>query len=263
MSTRREHIRRRLSILDTCIDAISWEAILNRIGTWAARRESRYVCFCNVHSLVVGRRNAAFRSAIECADTAAPDGMPVAWLMRKRGVVLQERIDGPTLMWRYAEQAAIDDTPVFLYGATPETLDLLMHRLHHTFPGLRIIGAHSPPFRPLNYEEEDRIVELIVASHARVVFVGLGCPRQETWMARVSWRIPAVLIGVGAAFDFHAGVVRRAPFWMQRHGLEWLFRLATEPRRLWRRYCITNLLFLYYLLRDRRASRENTLVDSS
>lgn len=262
MKPQREHIRRRLAVLDSNIDAISWDAMVKRIGDWAARNESRYVCFCNVHSLVTGRRDSAFRRAVDNADTAAPDGMPVAWLMRKRGVVLQDRIDGPSLMWRYAEQAALDGTPIFLYGASEATLGQLVRRLRYSFPGLNIVGAHAPPFRPLTAEEEDETIDMMVRSNARVVFVGLGCPRQETWMARVSRRIPAVLVGVGAAFDYHAGVVRRAPRWLQRLGFEWLFRLCAEPRRLWRRYCVTNSLFLYYLARDTLATRSDRAADS-
>jgi N-acetylglucosaminyldiphosphoundecaprenol N-acetyl-beta-D-mannosaminyltransferase len=250
MSATREHIRRQMSVLGNQIDAISWEAIIGRIRTWAERRESRYVCLCNVHSVVTGYRDANFRRVIDAADTAAPDGMPVAWVMRRRGVLGQERIDGPGLMWRYAEQAALDGTPVFLYGSAPATLHKLVGRLHDAFPGLKIAGYHSPPFRPLNAEEENEVVEMIANSGAAVVFVGLGCPRQEVWMANMSPRIPAVLIGLGAAFDYHAGVIKRAPRWMQQHGLEWLFRLAAEPRRLWRRYCVTNALFIYHVLRE-------------
>jgi N-acetylglucosaminyldiphosphoundecaprenol N-acetyl-beta-D-mannosaminyltransferase len=250
MSATREHIRRQMSVLGNQIDAISWEAIIGRIRTWAERRESRYVCLCNVHSVVTGYRDASFRRVIDAADTAAPDGMPVAWVMRWRGVLGQERIDGPGLMWRYAEQAALDGTPVFLYGSAPATLHKLVGRLHDAFPGLKIAGSYSPPFRPLTEAEENEVVEMIANSGAAVVFVGLGCPRQEVWMANMSPRIPAVLIGLGAAFDYHAGVIKRAPRWMQQHGLEWLFRLAAEPRRLWRRYCVTNALFIYHVLRE-------------
>jgi N-acetylglucosaminyldiphosphoundecaprenol N-acetyl-beta-D-mannosaminyltransferase len=257
----RAHIRRRLSILNTPIDAISWEAAIGRIAAWAARGESRYICLCNVHSLVTGRRNAAFLNAIEGADTAAPDGMPVAWLMRQRGAPHQQRIDGPNLMWRYAEQAAIDGTPIYLYGATPSTLDALVRNMLHAFPGLNIVGRYAPPFRPLTPNEENEAVDAITRSGARVVFVGLGCPRQEIWMAEITNRIPAVLLGVGAAFDYHAGSLQRAPLWMQRHGLEWLFRLCAEPRRLWRRYFVTNTLFFYYLIRE-RFMRETTSIES-
>lgn len=262
MSLPREHIRRRMVMLNTNIDAISWDAIINRVSSWAARGESRYVCLCNVHSLVTGRRDIEFRRAVAEADTAAPDGMPVAWLMRKRGVLLQERIDGPGLMWRYAQQAALDGTPVFLYGATTETLEKLSQRLRYSYPGLVIAGEYSPPFRALTVEEENNVVDMITLSKARVVFVGLGCPRQEIWMAKICERIPAVLIGVGAAFDYHAGVLQRAPTWMQKRGLEWVYRLAAEPKRLWRRYCVTNTLFLYYLLRDRRKDSNQLLLDT-
>ena len=262
MSNSRQHIRRRLPILDTSIDAVSWEAMISRIAKWASLSESRYVCLCNAHSVVTGRRDAKFRQVIEAADTAAPDGSPVAWLMRIRGVPSQERIDGPSLMWRYAEQATLDGTPIFLYGTTPDTLDKLIAKLGYAFPGLRIAGHYSPPFKPLSTEEEDQVVDMINGSGARVVFVGLGCPRQETWMADISERIPAVLVGVGAAFDYHAGVIRRAPRWMQRNGLEWFYRLCAEPRRLWRRYFTTNTLFLYYLLRD-RFTRSHRMVDVS
>jgi len=251
MSRPRIHVRRRLSLLDNRIDAVSWDAMLSRISLWASRFESRYVCLCNVHSLITGTQDSDFRQAIDEADTAAPDGMPVAWLMRRRGVSLQDRIDGPSLMWKYAERAALDGTPIFLYGATDGTLARLMRNLHHYFPGLNVVGHYSPPFRALTSDEEDGVVDRIATSGARVVFIGLGCPRQEKWMAQISARIPAVLLGVGAAFDYHAGTLRRAPRWMQRNGLEWLFRLCAEPRRLWRRYFVTNSLFAYYLIREK------------
>jgi N-acetylglucosaminyldiphosphoundecaprenol N-acetyl-beta-D-mannosaminyltransferase len=159
-------------------------------------------------------------------------------------------------MWKYAERAAIDGTPIFLYGATDATLKRLMRNLHHYFPGLNIVGHYSPPFRTLTPEEEDDVVYRIADSGARVVFIGLGCPRQEKWMAQISGRIPAVLLGVGAAFDYHAGTLRRAPRWMQRNGLEWLFRLCAEPRRLWRRYFVTNSLFAYYLMKEKWAKSQ-------
>jgi len=252
MSATREHIRRQVPVLGNQIDAISWDAIIGRIRKWAEQRESRYICLCNVHSVVTGYLDRSFRRVICNADTAAPDGMPVAWVMRKRGVLGQERIDGPGLMWRYAEQAALDGTPVFLYGAKPATLYRLMRRFREAFPGLQVAGHYSPPFRALTQTEEDAVVAMIEESGAAVVFVGLGCPRQEKWMAKISPRIPAVLIGLGAAFDYHAGVIKRAPRWMQTKGLEWLYRLAAEPRRLWRRYLVTNSLFIYHVLRERR-----------
>lgn len=243
--------RPRAAVLGCAIDAVSWDDILERIERWSERRESRYVCLCNVHSLVTARQDGRLRQVLNGADAATPDGMPVAWYLRRSGFPGQQRINGPDLMWRYCERAAANGTPIFLYGATDRTLALLAARLRQAFPGIRIAGSHAPPFRDLTPREEDGIAALIRRSGARVVFVGLGCPKQELWMARQRGKLRAVMIGVGAAFDYHAGTLRRAPRWMQNSGLEWLFRLMTEPRRLWRRYLVTNSLFVYYLVTGR------------
>lgn len=237
-------------VLGSWIDALSWDEALERIAGWAARRESRYVCLCNVHSLVTARQRVDFRRVINGADASLCDGMPVAWYLRRHGFPRQQRINGPDLMWKYCERAAATGTGIFLYGATPRTLEKLAARLQRAFPELRLAGVHSPPFRALSPEEERQTLRMIEHSGAGVVFVGLGCPKQELWMARQRGRLPAVMIGVGAAFDYHAGIVKRAPPWMQQRGLEWLYRLACEPRRLWRRYLLTNTLFAYYLARQ-------------
>lgn len=179
------------------------------------------------------------------ADLVTPDGAPVAWMLRRQGVTGQQRINGPDLMWRYCEQAARRNEAIYLYGSSADTLQRLQHRLLHALPGLRIVGAVSPPFRPLTDEELARDIEAINASGAGTVWVSLGCPKQELWMAAQRGRINAVMVGVGAAFDYHAGTIRRAPVWMQRFGLEWFHRLASEPRRLWRRYLVTNSLFIW------------------
>lgn len=194
--------------------------------------------------MVTANRDAEFRQVINEADMATPDGAPVAWMLRRLGFGSQERINGPDLMWRYCEKAAQTGEEIFLYGSTPQTLAELQNKLHAAFPGLKIAGNYSPPFRPLSTEEDARVVDSINASGAGVVFVSLGCPKQESWMAEHRGRVHAVTIGVGAAFDFHAGMVCRAPSWMRDHGLEWLHRLCSEPRRLWKRYLVTNTLFL-------------------
>jgi N-acetylglucosaminyldiphosphoundecaprenol N-acetyl-beta-D-mannosaminyltransferase len=165
-------------------------------------------------------------------------------MMRRLGFPNQQRINGPDLMWRYCEQAATRGEPIYLYGGMPETLDLLQHQLKRAFPGLLIAGAWSPPIRNLTEEEDEADVARINASGAGIVWVGLGCPKQERWMAAHRGRVQAVMIGVGAAFDYHAGTLKRAPRWMQDGGLEWLHRLFSEPRRLWRRYLVTNTLFV-------------------
>ncbi|HZV97349.1 MAG TPA: WecB/TagA/CpsF family glycosyltransferase, partial [Methylophilaceae bacterium] len=157
----------------------------------------------------------------------------------------QERINGPDLMWKYCALAEQRRELIFFYGNTQETLDALVKKLKAAFPKLQIAGAYSPPFRTLTPQEDANIVTKINHSGARVVFVSLGCPKQELWMAEHRGRIHAVMIGVGAAFDYHAGTVKRAPLWMQRRGLEWLHRLCSEPRRLWKRYLVTNTLFMW------------------
>ena len=232
------------AVLGTFVDALNWANVLGRIISWAESRESRYVCICNVHSVVTASRDGEFQSVVSEADLVAPDGAPVAWMLRRLGFPGQERINGPDLMWRYCEDACCSGQPIYLFGGTAETLVGLTARLLAAFPGLRIAGAWSPPFRPLTDQEDAERVAQINASGARVVFVGLGCPKQELWMANHKGRVKAVMIGVGAAFDFHAGLVPRAPRWMQRLGLEWFHRLVSEPRRLWKRYLVTNSIFL-------------------
>lgn len=236
--------RRVQSVIGSPIDVIDWNGALDRIAGWSSARQSRVVCLCNVHSVVTASKDAAFAAAIGDADLALPDGAPVAWLMRRLGHRRQRRLSGPDLMWRSCEQAARSGDAVYLFGSTATTLALLQLRLQQSFPALRIVGACSPPFRPATPAEDDLIVEDIVSSGASIVWVGLGCPKQEQWMRAHRGRIPAVMLGVGAAFDYHAGTLRRAPAWMQRSGLEWLHRLASEPGRLWRRYLGSNSAFV-------------------
>ena len=237
-------VRETRRVLGTSIDALDWSEAIDQIRDWAAWGQSRYVCICNVHSVVTARHDPAFAAVLENADLATPDGAPIAWMLRRLGAPRQQRINGPDLMWRYCEQAAVSGESIYLYGGSETTLQALRERLLGAFPGLRIAGHYSPPYRPLTEEEDAAVVERINASGASTVWVSLGCPKQEQWMAAHRGRIHAVMIGVGAAFDYHAGTLRRAPLWMQQRGLEWLYRLCTEPRRLWRRYVFTNTRFL-------------------
>lgn len=238
--------RRVGDVIGSPIDALDWDEAVSRIAGWAARRESRYVCICNVHSVVTARGDEAFARVVREADMATPDGAPVAWMLRRGGHAGQARINGPDLMWRYCAAAARRGESIYLYGGAPETLEVLQRVLVAAHPGLVIAGAWSPPFRALSDEEDAAAVARINDSGAGVVWVSLGCPKQELWMAAHRGRVQAVMVGVGAAFDYHAGTIRRAPLWMQRNGLEWLHRLCSEPRRLWRRYFVTNLLFLVH-----------------
>ena len=219
-------------------------AATSRLLAWARARESRVVCICNAHSIVTAQQDDMFRAAVTGADMVTPDGAPVAWMLRRLGANGQSRVCGPDLMLDYCQAAALAGEPIFLLGSTDETLKKLRARLLARWPSLRIAGSLSPPFRALTERDNDTIVQAVAASGASSVWVSLGCPKQELWMAANRARISAPMVGVGAAFDFHAGTLMRAPTWMRSIGLEWLYRLASEPRRLWRRYLVTNTLFL-------------------
>lgn len=238
------HAGERVSVLGSPIDVLDWQKAVDRIEDWATRHHSAYVAICNSHSVVTAGDDAQFAQVLAEADMATADGMPVAWMMRRLGHPEQQRINGPDLMLRYCEHAARSGTSIYLYGSTDPVLALLVGRLEELYPGLKIAGYYSPPFRPLTDVEDAEICQRIADSGAGVVFVSLGCPKQEKWMHAHRGRIPAVMIGVGAAFDYHAGTLSRAPTWMRNNGLEWLHRLVSEPRRLWKRYLVTNSLFM-------------------
>lgn len=236
-------------VMGSHIDAIQWDDVIARIASWGALHQSRYVTLCNVHSVVTASQDTDFAQAIAAADLALPDGAPVAWALRREGHRQQQRINGPDLMWRYLATAEQKGQTVYFYGSTERTLALLQAKLQQSFPALHIAGMSSPPFRALSEAEDQADVDLINQSGAHVVFIGLGCPKQEAWMQAHKGRVNAVMLGVGAAFDYHAGTTQRAPLWMQKAGLEWLHRLASEPRRLAKRYLVTNTLFVVHMLK--------------
>ena len=242
--------RRRGLVIGVPIDALSWEEARERLLGWARARASRYVCICNVHSVVTARQDANFMQVVEQADMATPDGAPVAWSLRRAGFAAQQRINGPDLMWKLCADAVAQGVSIGFYGSTPETLELLRARLREEFPALQVAYCVSPPFRSLSAMEDEAICQEINASGAGLLFVGLGCPKQESWMAAHRGRVQAVMLGVGAAFDYHAGTIGRAPLWMRNAGLEWLHRLCSEPRRLWRRYLFTNSAFIWHTFRQ-------------
>lgn len=237
-------LRRGSRVLGTWIDALGWDEAVEQVVDWGASRASRYICVCNVHSVVTATGDAEFRHALGAADLATCDGAPIAWTLRRLGFPDQERIAGPDLMWRYLRRAEALGHRVYLYGSTDQTLRQLRDRLALEFPRMLVAGTHAPRFGSCSRADDEADIAAINASGANVVFVGLGCPKQEKWMATHREHINAVMIGVGAAFDYHAGTRRRAPVWLQDRGLEWLYRLATEPRRLMRRYLVTNTLFI-------------------
>jgi N-acetylglucosaminyldiphosphoundecaprenol N-acetyl-beta-D-mannosaminyltransferase len=231
-------------VLGTWIDALDWDEALDKVVTWSGARTSHYICVCNVHSVVTATRDPEFRRALSGAALTTCDGAPIAWTLRRLGFPRQQRISGPDLMWRYLRRAAALGHRVYLYGSTPATMLKLQNRLAQEFPGIRVVGAHCPSFAPPTSAEDAAEVADINRSGANVVFVGLGCPKQEKWMASHQGSVAALMVGVGAAFDYHAGMLPRAPLWLQQHGLEWFFRLYCEPRRLMRRYLVTNSLFV-------------------
>jgi N-acetylglucosaminyldiphosphoundecaprenol N-acetyl-beta-D-mannosaminyltransferase len=198
----------------------------------------------------------AFRQIVNGAALVTPDGMPLVWALRLLDVQKQQRVYGPDLVLHVCEKAAAEQIPIALYGGTPESLETFTNFLSRRHPDLKVACAIAPPFRPLTPEEDAEYTHRLAESGAGIVLVGIGCPKQERWMAAHKDRIPAVMLGVGAAFDFHSGRVKQAPAWMQRIGIEWLFRLLMEPRRLWKRYFKHNprfvFLFILQLLGVRR-----------
>jgi N-acetylglucosaminyldiphosphoundecaprenol N-acetyl-beta-D-mannosaminyltransferase len=232
------------------ISAIDMTQALATIEGWIARGERHYVCVTGVHGVMESRRDPELRRIHHDAGLVTPDGMPLVWLARRAGFHHVDRVYGPDLLLACCEISVRRGYRHFFYGGGPGVPELLAERLSRGFPGLCVVGTYSPPFRPLLPEEDEDVVQRLNASAADIVWVGLSTPKQERWMHEHRERLGApVLIGVGAAFDFHAGLKRQAPRWMQRSGLEWLFRLAHEPRRLWRRYSYNNVGFVAGLLR--------------
>jgi len=222
-----------------------WIQEARNIRVTGGAAPGRCVCVTSVHGIMTARTDCGFRKILNDADIATPDGMPVVWALRSFGHRAQTRVYGPTLMLHLCASAAERGHNVFLYGGRPEVLPTLQAKLIARFPSLRIVGMYSPPFRPLTPNEDLEVVRKLVDSAADLIFVGISTPKQEKWMSVHARKLPGVvMIGVGAAFDFHAGRVRQAPGWMQEHGLEWLYRLLVEPRRLWRRYLLQTPLFL-------------------
>ncbi len=237
-------------ILDVSIKPINYLSATHQILIWAREGSSRIVFAANVHMLMEAHDSPAYKKIINSADIVTPDGMPLVWMMRVKGHPDQQRVYGPTLMLHVLESAARENIPVGFYGSSPQVLQSLLARMQSKFPNLKIAYSFSPPFQEINQEEDAEIIKRINASFAQILFVGLGCPKQEKWMADHRGRINAVMLGVGAAFDFHAGIKSQAPAWMQNIGLEWLYRLATEPRRLWRRYLYHNPRFIILAILD-------------
>jgi len=236
------------SVLGVPVRPLNYDGAVALIGSWAREGASRYVCASNVHMLMEAHDDPAFHTVLTSADLITADGMPVVWVQRRCGHPSAQRVYGPELMLRLCQHAAQARIPIGLYGGSTETLARLTARLLRTWPALEIAARVSPPFRPLTDAEDQHVVRDLNTSGARILFVSLGCPKQEVWMARHRPDVSAVMIGVGAAFDFIAGTKPQAPRWMREVGLEWMFRFATEPRRLFWRYCYHNPRFVLLML---------------
>jgi N-acetylglucosaminyldiphosphoundecaprenol N-acetyl-beta-D-mannosaminyltransferase len=248
----------RAEILGVPLGVTDYERTMDWMDAMIARGERVYLTAAAVHLVMVAQENDHTRAAVLGATLALPDGQPLVWALRALGHRDASRVYGPDLMARYCARAAQRGTPVYLYGGRHQgVLGQLTVNLRQRHPGLRVVGGYSPPFRPLSDAEERWVIDDINRSGAEVVWVGTGQPKQEHWMAAMRERLRApVLVGVGAAFDFHAGLVPQAPAWMQRAGLEWTYRLAREPRRLWRRYARYNPRFVAAFTRQYLRARQ-------
>jgi exopolysaccharide biosynthesis WecB/TagA/CpsF family protein len=236
---------RKANLLGVLVSTTDYTEATGCILDAAREKRSMAVTACAVHALMEGHLDVDFGAALNHFDIIAPDGQPVRWgLAWTRQAHLDDRVYGPTLMLRVCEAAAREGLPVFLYGGQERTLELLSRNLTQRIPDLRIAGSKASRFRASSADEQAADADAIIASGARIVFVGLGCPRQEWWVFHQRKRLQMPALAVGAAFDFHAGTAAQAPPLLQRAGLEWAFRLAHEPRRLWRRYLRLNPLYL-------------------
>ena len=239
----------KVNILGVAVSAVNMQITLDEIDKLIARRRQGYICITPVHGIMECRYSENLRRIYNKAVLVTPDGMPVVWLLKAHGHPEVGRVYGPDLMLALCAHSLQQGYRHFFYGGAEGVADKLAATLTDRFPGLAIGGSISPPFRQLTREEDKATVEEINESQSDIVWVGLGNPKQEYWMAEHIERLNApVLIGVGAAFDFHTGRKKQAPHWMQRSGLEWAFRLSSEPRRLWKRYLVGNTRFLGHTL---------------
>ena len=238
-----------VNILGVGINAIDVDQALTQISDWIERQERRYVSVCNVHTVMECQKDPEMRRAVNGAGLATPDGMPLVWLGGRKSGQDVRRVYGPDLMLALCALSIRKGYSHYFYGGADGVHERLAEYLSSRFPGLKVAGGYAPPFRTLTPQEDAEVVARINEANPDIVWVGLGTPKQDLWMASHRDRLNApVLIAVGAAFDFHTGRKPQAPLWMQRSGLEWLFRLLQEPRRLWYRYLIYNPLFVLLVL---------------
>jgi len=241
-----------IKILGTRVDAVGIPGIIQYMESWIAKNHHHnYIVVANADTIVTSKFNPLMQEAVNKSSLAIPDGFPLLLLERLYGHPLKRRAYGPDLMREFFKATEGKGYSHFFYGATEETLDKLIKNIKRSYPKTKIGGFYAPPFKPLTEEEDRRVIEMINNIAPDVLWVGIGCPKQELWMSEHKGKLNVpVMAGVGAAFDFLAGSKRQAPGWMRDSGFEWLFRLITEPKRLWRRYLINNSLFIYFVARE-------------
>ena len=237
-------------VLGVRVHAVQIPGMIGDMERWIAQRQSgRYVTLTNVHAIMEAHSDPDFRQVLNQAAAVCPDGMPLVWLGRSLGFPLERRVYGPDVLADFCRATQHRGYSHFFYGGAPGVPEQLAHALTAKFPGVRVAGYYSPPFRPCSPEEKTEIARMINDAAPDVLWVGLGCPKQEFWMHEHSTllRVP-IMLGVGQAFDIYAGNLKQAPKWMREHGFEWLFRLFLEPRRLWKRYLVYNTRFVAAVL---------------
>ncbi len=236
-------------VLDVAIASIHMTAALTLLGRALQQRTRGFVCLAGAHGIMEAHRDPQIRAAFAASLLTAPDGTPTVWVGRWQGHRSMRQITGPDLMLQVLSRPEFAHRTHFLYGGKPGIAAELQHALEHRIPGLRIVGTHTPPFRPLSFAEEEDLIATIARLKPDIVWVGISTPRQELFMHRMSPRLDTTLMfGVGAAFDFHTGRIKDCPLWVKRAGLQWLDRLIQDPRHLWKRYLRNNPAFILHVL---------------
>lgn len=239
----------KVKVFNSSISTGSFDEFVESIFLLAEQKNSSYICFANVHMLMEAQQNTAFQRILDKADIVSPDGNPVAFLVKYLYKFRQERIAGMDILPRLLYEANRRKKKVFFLGSTQEVLNKIERRIENELPQLKVAGTYSPPFRKLKHKEEQQMLYKINSCKPDLLFVALGCPKQEFWMAQYKSKINACMLGVGQAFLVYAGMEKRLPQWARNYSLEWLYRLYQEPGRLWKRYLITNSLFIWYFIR--------------
>ena len=239
----------RVNVLGIGVSAIDMDEAVRRCQYLIEHDGKGYVCVTGVHGVMEAQRDPAFRDILNRSFLCTPDGMPTVWVGRLRGHSSMGRVYGPDFMLEMCRRSVVQGCRHFLYGGGPGTVELLKRRLERLVPGIWIVGAYTPPFRPLSPGEEEKLAATIAQARPDIIWVGLSTPKQERFMAQMLDRLDTrLMVGVGAAFDIHAGLLPDAPSWMKATGLQWLYRLMKEPRRLWRRYLANNPAFIWRIV---------------